>query len=155
MYYVYIMSNKRGTVLYCGVTNDLARRVSEHVNGNVKSFTKLNRVSRLLCTEAFSDISSAIAREKQIKGWRRAKKIQLIKAINPRCRDLAGELFLNHRSRSWPGGCPSAGRLRRGDRSTERTCSDVTKRECAGECRLTRSRRRRPRPVRLRLLSQP
>jgi len=94
MYYVYIMTNKRGTVLYCGVTNDLTRRVSEHVNGSIKSFTKLNHVSRLLCFEAFSNVRSAIAREKQIKGWRRAKKIELIKTTNPRCQDLAGQLFI-------------------------------------------------------------
>ena len=93
MYYVYIMTNKRGTVLYCGVTNDLARRVSEHANASMKSFTQQHHVNRLVYFETFSDIRSAIAREKQIKGWRRAKKSDLIKTANPRCRNLAGELF--------------------------------------------------------------
>ncbi len=75
MYYVYIITNKRGTVLYCGVTNDLTRRISEHANASTKSFTKQHNVNRLLYSEAFSDIRCAIAREKQIKGWRREKKM--------------------------------------------------------------------------------
>ena len=89
-YYVYIMSNTTGT-LYVGVTNNLSRRVYEHKNGVVDGFTKQYDVHRLVYFEQSVDIQSAISREKQIKGWTRQKKIDLIKAENPNYQDLSEE----------------------------------------------------------------
>ena len=86
-YHVYIMSSA-SRVLYIGVTNDLLRRVSEHRQMRVPGFTARYRVNQLVYFEAFGDIRAAIAREKQIKGWLRAKKIALIEAFNPRWKDL-------------------------------------------------------------------
>ena len=87
-YYVYIMSSYRGT-LYAGVTSDLARRVYEHRHKLVDGFTKKYNVSKLVYYESTNDIKSAIAREKQIKGWLRSKKVALIESLNPRWKDLA------------------------------------------------------------------
>ena len=81
-YYVYIMSSFRGT-LYTDVTNDLIRRIYEHRLKLVEGFTKKYNVSKLLYYEATSDVDSAIAREKQIKGWVRKKKVGLIESLNP------------------------------------------------------------------------
>ena len=89
-YYVYIMSSHRGT-LYIGVTNDLMRRVYEHRHKLVNGFTKKYNVSKLVYYEATNDVKSAIAREKQIKGWIRRKKIALIESLNPHWTDLAEE----------------------------------------------------------------
>ena len=86
--YVYIMTNRSGT-LYTGVTNDIARRVYEHKNHLVPGFTSRYNIDRLVYFENTSEITSAIAREKQIKGWLRAKKIALIESINPEWRDLS------------------------------------------------------------------
>ena len=91
-YYVYVMSNKSKT-LYVGVTNDLERRVSEHRNGLVRGFTKRYRVRRLVYYEATGSIEAAIAREKQIKGWLRERKVALIESANPEWEDLAREWF--------------------------------------------------------------
>lgn len=88
-YYVYIMTNENDTVLYTGVTNDLLRRVYEHKNKLVKGFTKKYSVTKLVFYEACDDIESAILREKQIKGWLRAKKITLIESKNPEWKDLS------------------------------------------------------------------
>ena len=87
-YYVYIMSSRRGT-LYTGVTNDLTRRVYEHRHNLSEGFTKRYNVSKLVYYEATADIRSAIAREKQIKGWLRCKKVALIESTNPYWVDLA------------------------------------------------------------------
>ena len=89
-YYVYIMSSYRGA-LYTGVTSDLARRVYEHQHKLVKGFTKKYNVSKLVYYEVGGDIAAAIAREKQIKGWRREKKVALIESMNPGWTDLAQE----------------------------------------------------------------
>ncbi len=86
-YYVYIMTNHSRT-LYTGVTNNLARRVGEH-KLSPTGFAKKYRTSRLVYFEQTSDVRSAIEREKQIKGWLRAKKIALVKSANPTWRDLA------------------------------------------------------------------
>jgi putative endonuclease len=88
-YYVYIMTNKGNRVLYTGVTNDLQRRVYEHKNKLVKGFTKKYNVIKLVFYEVCNEIESAILREKQIKGWLRAKKIALIESMNPEWRDLS------------------------------------------------------------------
>nr|QBM02904.1 hypothetical protein [uncultured archaeon] len=87
-YYVYIMTNKRKTVLYTGVTNDLIRRVYEHKQKLVQGFTKKYNVVNLVYYEIFRDCFSAIQREKQIKAGSRRKKEELINSINKDWRDL-------------------------------------------------------------------
>ena len=86
-YYVYILTNYSKT-LYVGVTNNLERRLTEHRNKTGTAFTHRYNINRLVYFEATSDIRAAIAREKQIKKWRREKKIALIEAMNPEWRDL-------------------------------------------------------------------
>jgi putative endonuclease len=87
-YYVYIMASI-SRVLYVGVTNDLTRRVYEHKHELVKGFSSRYRIDRLVYCETCSDIESAIAREKQLKNWRRDKKLALIHQQNPEWDDLA------------------------------------------------------------------
>lgn len=89
MYYVYMMTNQRGNVLYTGVTNNLERRVYEHKHKLVSGFTKTYNVNKLVYFEYTSDVESAIAREKQIKGMRREKKNILVESKNPMWCDLA------------------------------------------------------------------
>jgi len=91
-YYVYIMASHRGT-LYTGVTNDLVRRAYEHRNKFTGGFTAKYNVSKLVYCETTSDVTSAIAREKQIKAWRRSKRVALIEAANPYWIDLAQEWY--------------------------------------------------------------
>jgi len=91
-YYVYILTSNSGT-LYTGVTNDLARRVFEHKNQLVEGFTKRYNIKYLVYYEAVDDVEAAIAREKQIKGWLRAKKLQLINSLNPSWKDLSEEFL--------------------------------------------------------------
>ena len=86
-YYVYILTNDSGT-LYIGVTNDIERRVGEHRLGVADGFTQKYRLKRLVYTEETHDIYEALAREKQIKKWRREKTIALVNSINPEWRDL-------------------------------------------------------------------
>ncbi len=91
-YYVYIMTNKYNTVLYTGVCNNLARRVREHKNKvNPRSFTARYNINKLVYYEYFTDINAAIAREKQIKSWVRAKKVALIESMNKNWKDLTKE----------------------------------------------------------------
>ncbi|MGC1377755.1 MAG: GIY-YIG nuclease family protein [Anaerolineales bacterium] len=92
-YCVYIMANAHNTVLYTGVTNNLQRRVSEHKKGEGGAFTKKYNVHKLVYYEVGGDVNVAIAREKQIKGGSRQKKIDLINSINPEWKDLYEELF--------------------------------------------------------------
>jgi putative endonuclease len=92
-YYVYILSNQNNTVLYVGVTNDLRRRVWEHKNNINHGFTEKYSVHKLVYYETTGEIESAIAREKQIKGGSRDKKIKLIEGINQDWHDLYEELF--------------------------------------------------------------
>lgn len=87
-YYVYIMTNNSGT-LYTGVTNDLVRRVYKHKHKLVPGFTRRYNISRLVYFESTSDVQAALTREKQIKGWARAKKLTLIESVNPMGRDLS------------------------------------------------------------------
>ena len=89
-YYVYIMTNKSGT-LYAGITNNIARRVYEHQHKLVPGFTSKYNISRLIWMEEFSSPTEAIVREKQIKGWTRAKKLALIRVTNPQFRELSLE----------------------------------------------------------------
>jgi len=87
-YYVYIMTNKSRT-LYTGVTNDLERQVYEHKKKLVPGFTTKYNITRLVYFEVSQDVGAAIAREKQIKGWLRTKKIAPIDSVNPGWRDLS------------------------------------------------------------------
>lgn len=85
-YHVYIITNKNKTVFYTGVTNYLARRLHEHnlnIKSNAKTFAAKYKCLHLLYYEKYTWVQDAIAREKEIKGWRRSKKIELIKSINP------------------------------------------------------------------------
>ena len=90
-YYVYVMANRSRT-LYVGMTNDLQRRVYEHEHMVKDGFTRRYLVDRLVYYEVTDDASSAIAREKEIKGWRRSKKIALVESRNPGWRDLSVEI---------------------------------------------------------------
>ena len=88
-YYVYILSNHTHTTIYTGVTNDLVRRVYEHKHAlDNKSFTAKYHIHRLVYYEATGDVRSAIEREKQIKGWNRARKNKLVESMNPQWLDL-------------------------------------------------------------------
>ena len=90
-YWVYIAASPSGT-LYVGLTNDLIQRITEHKEGRVPGFCATYGVNRLVYFERTSYVWDAIAREKQIKGWRRSKKVALIRTLNPKWRDLAGDL---------------------------------------------------------------
>ena len=91
-FYVYVLANVRGRrpILYTGVTNDLVRRVAEH-RAYRAGFTGQYHVTTLVHVERTSDVRAAIAREKQIKGWTRAKKIALVESENPTWSDLLPE----------------------------------------------------------------
>ena len=91
-YYVYMMTNVTG-MLYTGVTNDLERRVYEHKNKLVKGFTSRYNLNKLVFFESTDDITIAIAREKQIKGWLRKKKVALIETMNPKWNDLSEDWY--------------------------------------------------------------
>jgi putative endonuclease len=87
-YYVYIMNSPTGT-LYVGMTNDLKRRVYQHKQKMIPGFTRKYNITRLAYYEETSDVHTALTREKQIKKWRRSKKIALIKSLNPKWQDLS------------------------------------------------------------------
>jgi len=90
VYYTYIMGSFSG-VLYVGVTGDLMSRVMQHKSGRTPGFTSWYRVTRLLYFEEFGNPVEAIGREKEIKGWRREKKLDLIATRNPKWEDLSEE----------------------------------------------------------------
>ena len=94
VYYVYILANRSG-MLYVGVTNDLGRRVREHKAKSMPGHSSRYNIRRLVHWEEFADVRDAIAREKEIKGWRREKKVRLVEGVNPGWRDLA---------EGWPDG---------------------------------------------------
>lgn len=89
MYYVYILTNWTNKVLYTGVTNDLERRIYEHKNKLIKGFTEKYNINKLVYFDGTTDIKAAITREKQIKGWTRQKKNNLIESVNPQWKDLS------------------------------------------------------------------
>ena len=91
--YIYLRTNQSTRVLYTGVTNDLIRRIYEHKNKFVSGFTKQYNVNRLVYYEIFSDIVTAIEREKQIKGWTTKKKNDLVNSLNPKWEDLYPSLL--------------------------------------------------------------
>lgn len=92
MYYIYIMTNKSDKVMYVGVTNNLARRVSEHKSEMIDGFTKRYHTHKLVYFEEYTEVNDAIVREKQIKSWSREKKNQLVKMKNPDFADYSDHL---------------------------------------------------------------
>lgn len=88
MYYVYILVNKPNKVMYIGVTNHLERRINEHKNKLVEGFTSKYNISKLVYFEETNDINSALTREKQLKGWRRNRKNELVEQANKAWKDL-------------------------------------------------------------------
>ena len=89
MYYVYILSNWCDSVLYIGITSNLPRRLYEHKNHLVDSFSSKYNTHKLVYFETTSDVYSALSREKQLKKWRREKKNALIESVNPKWEDLS------------------------------------------------------------------
>src|SRR5262245_47774167 len=89
-----MMTNRSGT-LYIGVTNDLARRVAEHKAGSDAGFTQRYKLTSLLYAESTPDVQAAIEREKQLKGWTRKRRLDLIRELNQQWRDLSEEWFAN------------------------------------------------------------
>ena len=89
-YTVYILTNRSDT-LYIGMTNDLPRRIAEHKAGRGSAFTSKYNIDRLIYVEETWDVREAISREKQLRGWSRAKKIALIESVNPEWKDLSVE----------------------------------------------------------------
>ena len=85
-YFVYILTNSNNSVIYTGVTNNLSRRLFEHKSGTIKGFTKKYHVDKLVYCERYNDIMTAI--KKQIKGWTRIKKNNLIESVNPKWTEL-------------------------------------------------------------------
>lgn len=88
-YWVYILTNKTNTVLYIGVTDDIARRVEQHGTGAVDSFTKRYNLYKLVYLEKYDDLLQAREREKRLKKWNRQWKIELIESVNPAFNDLS------------------------------------------------------------------
>ena len=97
-YYIYIMSNKTGSTIYVGVTNNLVNRVAEHRTRDNKSFTSRYNCHKLVYYEEYSSILEAIAREKQIKSWNRGRKERMIDDMNPERVDLLPEIATSLRS---------------------------------------------------------
>jgi putative endonuclease len=93
-YYVYILASRRNGTLYIGVTNDLVRRLSEHKGKLVPSFTRKYGVDKLVYFEEYASILEARARERTLKRWQRAWKLELIEKMNPQWRDLTDELMM-------------------------------------------------------------
>ena len=94
-YFVYILSNRSKT-LYIGITNNLRRRVAEYKHGTGSGFASKYKLDRLVYFERYESVHRAIGREKQLKGWRRLKKIALIVALNPAWRDLSDGWYERH-----------------------------------------------------------
>ena len=90
-YYVYLLTNWNNKVIYVGMTNDLQRRIYEHKNKSVRGFTSRYNVNKLVYFEHMTDVLLAIAREKEIKKWRREKKNRLVESMNPEWKDLSAE----------------------------------------------------------------
>ncbi len=93
-YFVYILTNNSNGVLYVGVTNNLGRRLVEHKQHLVEGFTDEYNVTKLVYYERSGSVTDAIAREKQLKGWTRKKKFQLINSVNSELKDLSEEYSL-------------------------------------------------------------
>ncbi len=87
-YYIYIITNKYKSVFYTGVTNDLKRRIFKHKNKLIEGFSKKYNINTLVYYEEYHDINEAIEREKQVKDYRREKKLELVKSINRDVKDI-------------------------------------------------------------------
>jgi putative endonuclease len=92
-YFIYMVTNFRQTALYTGITNSLQRRIWQHKHGTFAGFTKRYKCDRLVYFEEYTEVDQAIAREKQLKGWTRAKKNELIASVNPEWNDLAADWY--------------------------------------------------------------
>lgn len=92
-YFVYIITNSRNTVLYTGITNHLSRRIYQHKNKSVSSFSSKYNINKLVYYEIFENINVAIEREKQIKAGNRKKKIEIISKFNPNWKDLCNSIL--------------------------------------------------------------
>jgi putative endonuclease len=92
-FYVYLLAS-RTRVLYTGITNNLERRLMEHKEKNMPGFTQRYNTTRLVYYEEYSSAREAIRREKEIKGWKRAKKVALIESMNPAWQDLSDAWFI-------------------------------------------------------------
>ncbi len=90
-YYVYILATKNNGTIYVGTTNNIIRRVYEHKNELIEGFTKRYHIHKLVYYESTTDVKAAIAREKQIKSWSRARKNSLITSINPEWKEIVFE----------------------------------------------------------------
>ena len=106
--FVYILASKPNGTLYVGVTNDIVRRVHQHRNGEGSEFVEEYDVTRLVHLERFDDIEAAIRREKQLKAWKRAWKLELIRDHNPTWDDLYEETCLTYGGKQRATGDPSA-----------------------------------------------
>jgi putative endonuclease len=93
-YWVYILTNRWRNVLYIGVTNALDNRTFQHKNKEVRGFTQKYNCDRLVYFEEYDEIDQAIAREKQLKGWKRVRKNALVESMNPEWNDLAADWFV-------------------------------------------------------------
>lgn len=91
-FFVYIMTNKNNTVLYIGITNNIYRRVFEHQNSTMFEFASKYKTTKLVYVEQTSDVIAAIGREKQLKGWLRSKKDDLVTSMNPKWEDLSKKI---------------------------------------------------------------
>jgi putative endonuclease len=90
-YFIYILASQKNGTLYTGVTSNLRKRIGEHKSNAIEGFTKEHSVHILVYYENFNDIQTALAREKQIKKWNRAWKLNLIEKDNPEWRDLSDD----------------------------------------------------------------
>ena len=96
-YYVYMVQSSSRRALYIGITSDLEQRVWQHKNGTFGGFSADYKTHRLVYFERFSEVTNAIAREKQLKRWRRAKKEWLVGTMNPAWKDLSADWLTHHR----------------------------------------------------------
>lgn len=90
-YYTYVMTNQSNSTLYIGVTNNIERRSLEHVSGAGAAFTSKYKINKLVYFERYTEITDAIRREKQLKGWKRAKKDALVNQVNPEWKNLMAD----------------------------------------------------------------
>lgn len=92
-FYIYILTNYSKTILYVGFTNNIIRRIIEHKNNLGCKFTRKYKLKQLIYFEQCEDVYRRMEREKEIKKWRREKKINLVKSVNPNLNDIIGKLF--------------------------------------------------------------
>ena len=104
-YHVYILASRKDGAIYVGITNDIVRRIYEHRTKVIQGFTSKYNITRLVWFEIYNDPISAISREKELKKWKRAWKVQLIEAQNPQWDDLNGMTCMNP-SAEFPGSHP-------------------------------------------------